>query len=664
MTLVRRMRQLITPARTHLEGESTLPFVLRVVERAILVSVFLLMVVHVIAGEYGLIVPYLLLCSVIVVSLHLIRRRLLEYSSILLSWGLLVCLNYFMWTSNGVGDAAVVVVPGLFALSSLVMQRRNFFVFLTASLLSIGVLGWWEIEGSLHIPRSTTVNLTWVIDLVVILAVTGVATRFLSDTLLKSLARSRDNERIMKQQRDQLKKSQGYYHALFEGNNDAVFIVRGEDIADCNDAGRRMFGCETKADIVGHSIGEFSPEMQPDGSSSAMRLHEFAHAALGGEHPRFYWRHSRKDGSLFDAELSLNAVTSGEETFILGLVTDISERKLVQESLQNKTALLEAQLNSTVDGILVVDNEGRKTLQNQRAVDLWKLPLAIVNDIDDRNQVRFVMSRVKDPQAFVERVTYLYGHPNEIMRDEVELTDGTVLDRYSAPVKGPDGKHHGRIWVFRDVTDRKRAEEQILASLQEKELLLKEIHHRVKNNLQVVSSLLSMQSHLLKDHQAREGYRDSMRRIRSIASVHEMLYQAENFSRIDFGEYLESMAKEVYHSLWRGEVELSVEADNIMLGIDTAVPCGLIANELLSNSLKHAFPAQREGAVVVTLRRQNEQNAELAVQDNGIGFPASRDFREMTSMGFTLVNLLAEQISGTIALERNGGTKVVLSFPV
>jgi two-component system cell cycle sensor histidine kinase/response regulator CckA len=137
---------------------------------------------------------------------------------------------------------------------------------------------------------------------------------------------------------------------------------------------------------------------------------------------------------------------------------DVTDRNRAEEELRGKTALLEAQLNSSIEGILVVDSQGKKVLQNQRTIDLWKIPQNIAEGKDDEKQVQFVMNQVKDPKSFVEKITYLYSHPNEISRDEIELKDGTVLDRYSSPVIGKDGKHYGRIWSFRDVTERKQAE--------------------------------------------------------------------------------------------------------------------------------------------------------------------------------------------------------------
>jgi len=147
-----------------------------------------------------------------------------------------------------------------------------------------------------------------------------------------------------------------------------------------------------------------------------------------------------------------------------GIQTDITARKLAEAAARSQTALLEAQLNASIEGILVVDNKGNKILQNQRCVDLWKIPAHIVANHDDREQIEFVKNRTTDPDSFVRQVLYLYDHPNETSRDEVGFKDGMVLDRYSAPVVGKDGTYFGRIWAFRDITERKRAEAKLALS--------------------------------------------------------------------------------------------------------------------------------------------------------------------------------------------------------
>jgi two-component sensor histidine kinase len=201
-------------------------------------------------------------------------------------------------------------------------------------------------------------------------------------------------------------------------------------------------------------------------------------------------------------------------------------------------------------------------------------------------------------------------------------------------------------------------------SLKEKTLLLKEIHHRVKNNLQVISSLLNIQASLIADPRAREGYADSTRRIRSMALVHERLYHTGNLSHIDFREYLNAVAHDLGSSLYRSGVSLQVEAEPIMLGIDTAIPCGLMVNELVSNALKHAFPSEMPGVVSVSFKRINNLMLQLRVEDNGVGIPPEKDWRSLNSMGLNIIRTLAGQISGTITYDGNSGTRFTIEFPL
>ncbi len=163
--------------------------------------------------------------------------------------------------------------------------------------------------------------------------------------------------------------------------------------------------------------------------------------------------------------------TAGKVSGIIVMSQDITERKRAEEKLQWQAAFLEAQVNSSMDGIIVVNDQGRKILQNQRVADLFKIPPQIVEDEDDGKQVQWVTDMIKNPGQFAEKVRHLYAHPEEVSRDEIELKDGMVLDRYAAPVVGKNGKYYGRIWTFRDITERKRTEDALLRQKTELQVL-------------------------------------------------------------------------------------------------------------------------------------------------------------------------------------------------
>ena len=213
--------------------------------------------------------------------------------------------------------------------------------------------------------------------------------------------------------------------------------------------------------------------------------------------------------------------------------------------------------------------------------------------------------------------------------------------------------------------ERKRTEEWIKASLKEKEVLLKEIHHRVKNNLQIISSLLNLQSEYIKDEQDLEMFKVSQNRIESMALIHEKLYQSEDLAQIEFSEYIRDLVASLFcsYELNLDVIELKINVEQIFLNIETAIPCGLIINELVLNSLKHAFPAGKLGEVYINLYENDEKEITLIISDNGIGFSQDFDFRNTRSLGLQLVNALINQLGGTIEFNGSAGAVFKIIFP-
>ncbi len=219
--------------------------------------------------------------------------------------------------------------------------------------------------------------------------------------------------------------------------------------------------------------------------------------------------------------------------------------------------------------------------------------------------------------------------------------------------------------AIRDITDRKNAENRVKASLREKEILLKEIHHRVKNNLQITSSLLRLQGLGVHDNSFLEMLKDSQHRIKSMALVHEMLYQSADLSKIVFATYcreLIEILRKSYLVNWK-YIQLIYDTDDFFLDIDTAIPCGLILNELVSNCFKHAFIDRQLGEIKVTIKNREQQNFIIEVADNGIGIPQLIDLTDSPSLGMRVIHSLTKQLEGKITLDRTIGSSIQIEIP-
>jgi len=214
-----------------------------------------------------------------------------------------------------------------------------------------------------------------------------------------------------------------------------------------------------------------------------------------------------------------------------------------------------------------------------------------------------------------------------------------------------------------EINERIRVEELVKASLQEKEVLLREVHHRVKNNMQVVSSLLNLQSSYVSNPQDLMLFRESQNRVKSMALIHEKLYKSTSLARIDFGEYVRDLSRTIFRTYNPTGVALEIDIEGVFFGVDTAIPCGLIVNELVSNSLKYAFPEGRRGRVFLRFSSLRPGEVVLLAGDDGIGLPAEIDFQKSSTLGLQLVSMLVQQLGGIVQLRREQGTTFEIVFP-
>jgi PAS domain S-box-containing protein len=332
-------------------------------------------------------------------------------------------------------------------------------------------------------------------------------------------------------------------------------------------------------------------------------------------------------------------------------------------SLSGPSAL-QGFLEAAPDAILVVDAEGVVIVSNALAERMFGYARGALvgHSVEALIPERFRETHVAHRRGFL-----VNPRTRPMGSASMSLT-GRRRDGTEFPVEislSPMKAEHG--WLVmaavRDITERKVIEDKLRNSLREKELLLKEVHHRVKNNLQIVSSMLNLQMEQIRDAGTLALFRESQARVRSIALFHEKLYQSRDLARVDIAGYLKGLTTGLFSAYGVGpeDIALSVEADDVPLDIDAAISCGLIVNELVSNSLKHGFPDGRKGAVHVALRREGSAVL-LEVSDDGVGVPEGVDVRSAGTLGLKLVSILADQLRGRMTLERGAGTRFAVRF--
>ncbi len=366
-------------------------------------------------------------------------------------------------------------------------------------------------------------------------------------------------------------------------------------------------------------------------------------------------------------------VSSDNEIGILSNTLNQMKDKLNHARLQLHKKMKELQvIIDTLPGIFYIfDHNNNVLMWNNNLEEVTKYQ---INDINAMSALDLIIEEDRD------RVRHITQKVIDNVIDDTTLDNKPWLYTYEACLYTGDNRHIPYYFVCSlvvidakpcvvvigiDMTKQKEAETQILATLRDKEMLLKEVHHRVKNNLQVVCSLLYLQSVNVDDPSSRQTLIESRNRVMSMALIHERLYKSKDISTIDFGQYIKELATDIFYSfgIEDDKIRLVFNSHNICLGIDTAIPCGLIINELVSNSLKHAFADNISGEIRIEMSVKGNNSLVLVVSDNGVGIPQDMDIDNNTaSLGLQLVRTLTEQLDGTLEVNRGKGTEFRVTF--
>ncbi len=456
---------------------------------------------------------------------------------------------------------------------------------------------------------------------------------------------------------ERLAESEERFRSLFENATIGIYrTTPGGRIIMANPTLARMLGYSSVDELSVRNLKEngFEP--------SYPRLQFVSRIEAEGEIRGLESAWKRRDGSIIFVRESARAVrdAAGRVLYYEGTVEDITERKRAEQAVEESERRFRAIFETAQEVIFLKDTDLRYTLGNPAFMKFLGL-----TDGGFAGRTDAELFGTETAERFTESDRRVLA--GEVVEKEHEVPAGgkkLIFHAIKVPIRNESGEIVGICGISRDTTERRRMEEALRASVREKEVLIKEVHHRVKNNMQIISSILSLQSGSVRDPAARECLAECQNRIRSMALVHEKLYRSGNLSRIDFAEYLRSLSAALFHSCRTDadRIRLDFRATDVSLDVNTAIPCGLVANELIINALKHAFPAGRSGSLRIGLDALGDGRYRMVVADDGVGFPKDLDFRMTETLGLQLVTLLVDQLNGTVELDRSGGTAFTIAF--
>ncbi len=469
-----------------------------------------------------------------------------------------------------------------------------------------------------------------------------------------------------------LKESKEKYKALIKASPEAVVVTDlYGNITFASPKTLELYGFERKEELIDKNAFEFiAPECHEKAISDVEKIIE------ENTHRNLVYKFIKNDGTPFIGELNLSIIKDNkrEPQSVIFILRDITEIRKAEKQIKRANIYHQGLIEASLDPLVTIGENGKITDVNSATETItgYSRNELIGTDFSD------YFTEPKKAREGYQRV-----FNDSIVKNyelEIKHKDGHIIPvSYNASVyKNENDEVIGVFAAARDITEIKKAEKNIKNSLKEKEVLLREIHHRVKNNLQIISSLLSLQSSYINDNEALDVFKESQNRVKSMAMIHEMLYKSDSLIKINFGHYINELTNNLVYNykISPNIVQIEQNIDNIYFDVNTSIPCGLIVNELVSNSLKHAFPRFKtsellrnsfnisqfdQGKINIELKADDD-NYIITIADNGIGFPDNIDFRKTDSLGLELVNNLVEQLDGSIELDKTGGTKFTINF--
>ncbi|MEE9542510.1 MAG: PAS domain S-box protein [Thermodesulfobacteriota bacterium] len=485
-----------------------------------------------------------------------------------------------------------------------------------------------------------------------------------------------------------LRESEEKYRALFEDASESIYLIDAGSgqMVDFNDRAFEVLGY-TREEFKRIRISDFEVTESPD------EVLEHVRKIREEGSDNFETRHRAKEGDIKDVLVSARLISIGDRPYILSLISDITGIRRAEESLRESEEKYRTLLENLPQKVFLKDRDSVYISCNKRYADDLGISM---DDIRGKTDFDFYAEEMAEKYRTDDEKIMDSGETEELEESYIYKGEELVVHTIKTPVfdaKGEVVALHGIFWdvtekkraeealkrahdnlerkveertaeLSEEVEERKQAEESLKDLLAEKEVLVKEIHHRVKNNLQVITSLLNLQSQYIDNEAMKEIFKESQSRIKTMAMIHEKLYQSRDLSKIDFADYVKNLTASIFSSyrLGRAAVRLSVDIPDTVLDIDTCVSLGLIINELCTNSLKHAFPEGRDGEISIELSSCIEDSCVLIVKDDGIGLPEGFETKESDSMGLQLIDSMVAQLGGEVEVTSDGGASFKITF--
>lgn len=454
-----------------------------------------------------------------------------------------------------------------------------------------------------------------------------------------------------------LKNSEEKFREVFNKVNDIITLI---ELKADGRAGKYIEVNDVAVETLGYNLDEFLKMTPGDIGKKGEVTRDEVNILLNEGKVTFERTYITKDRIEIPVEINSHIFDFKGKKVALSVARDITYRRKAEHALRESEEKYRSLIESAKDPISVMDSNGIFLLANTAGAHSLNMePYELIG-----KSLMDIFPESSEKQMEAVRKVFNTGKGLEI---ELPVEHEGVVGWYSAsiqPLFGPENNVKSVQTISRDITDIMETQMKLKIALEEKEMLLKEIHHRVKNNLMIISSLLSIQSRFIKDKEALGIFKESQNRAKSMALIHERLYRSTDLKRIDMGEYIRTLANDLFHAYVTNDqkIEIKLDVEDIMVDINTSIPLGLIINEVITNALKHAFPNDMQGTILISFHRVGDK-LKLEVSDDGIGFPKDLDYKNTSSMGLQLVNSLSNQIDAELNVILKKGTCFQITFP-